>query len=104
MDLGFATRVLYNALFDDILLSVPSILALTVTMLRIQAFRLGKRLDFYLEEQVEALVQQLKRQRVCHANKGKTRVRYIMEHLWNFLLWDDHGDEDYALEMVKNML
>lgn len=54
-----------------------------------------------LEEHVEALVQpqHLKRQRVYRANKGKTRVRCIMKHLWNFLLWD-HVDEDYAVEMV----
>ena len=32
VNLGFATRVIFATLFDDVLLGVPSVLALTVTM------------------------------------------------------------------------
>ena len=43
INMGFALRTVLAALFDDILLGVPSVLALTVTMPEL--FRQGRRLD-----------------------------------------------------------
>ena len=103
-NLGAAGRLVLATLYDDRLLHVPSVAQLLVTVP--EHFRRGKKLWLALEQQLEAMVQELKKNAPHITNNMKFRkttlVEQEMELMWSRLRHDGQ-DAKYILSHERTV-